>query len=175
MDPDRLPLRALIDTGVLLRFLGDQPHDPRAPACKAFCQAMLAAGRELLIAAPTIAEVARHSGQPVPRMQGVVVVPFDDRAAELLALRIPMAKLHEAKTSTGLSLPYLKYDALIVACALRARADAIVTLDGDCSKLATGIGIRVALPSEFESKQRILPGVSLEPQPKKPVRARGRR
>jgi len=167
IDPALLPSRALIDSGVFLRFLGHRPQDAETPICVALCRAMIASKRDLLVAAPTLAEVTRKSGDKIPRTHGVTVVPFDDRAAEVLALRMPMARLHELKTDSR-TMTYLKYDSMIVACAVRGRADVIVTLDRDLAKLAKGL-IRVEHPSDFESKQTRFP-FELDP-PKEPPRA----
>ena len=138
----------MIDTNVLIRFLGDRV-DAETPACKAFCNAMIDDKRRLWIAAPTIAEVSRHRGLPVPRFTGITVVPFDDRAANILGTQMPMAKIHAAKAQNGLSLTYLKYDAMILACALRVKTGTIVALDGDHVALAQGLSISVRRPESY--------------------------
>jgi predicted nucleic acid-binding protein len=148
IDPKVLPVNALIDTNVFLRFL-DERVDANTPACKDFCNAMIDARHQLWVAAPTIAEVSRHKGKPVPRTNGITVVPFDDRAAEILGLKMPMAKLHEAKAQLGLSLTYLKYDAMIVACALRVKTATLVGLDGDHFALARYLDLEVRRPEYY--------------------------
>jgi hypothetical protein len=81
IDPTKLPQRALVDTGVVIRALGERPDDLRSPTCEAFWNAMLENGREILIAAPSLAEVMRQEGKDsFPRRKGVEVVAFDDRA-----------------------------------------------------------------------------------------------
>jgi hypothetical protein len=52
IDTALLPWVAMLDTNVVLRALAEQ-QDDRAPACKAFWDAMLAERRQMLIAAPT--------------------------------------------------------------------------------------------------------------------------
>jgi predicted nucleic acid-binding protein len=157
IDPNLLPLSAAIDTGVFMRgLLGDRPDEPRSPMCKAFCDAMIEAGRTLFVAAPFIAEVTRYKGERIPRRRGVVVVPFDDVAAEQLGLRLPMAKLQAMKSSTVLPLTYLKYDALILACAIRCRAAVLVAIDGDHDKLARATGFDVSTPEAFQQTQPTL-------------------
>lgn len=160
IDVALLPPNALIDTGVFIRFLGHQPNESITPLCKAFCDAMIDNQRPLYIAAPTIAEVTRYTGNRLPRTRGLVVVPFDDRAAELLGLNMPMAKIHETSSASGLSRTYLKYDAMIAACALRAKAMALVALDGDHTTMAGAIGIKVTRPELYERKQLLLPGTT---------------
>jgi predicted nucleic acid-binding protein len=169
IDLTSLPDNALIDTGVFIRYLGDR-QDQDSADCRAFCDAMIGERRALWVAAPTIAEVCRHRGKSIPRCSGITVVPFDDRAAEMLGLNIPMAKLHETKTTTGLSLTYLKYDAMIVACALRVRTLTIVSLDADHAVLAGNLGIAVRRPASYLKAQLALglstpaPSVALDKQ-----------
>lgn len=151
IDRSLLPPSALIDTGVLFRFLGDQPFDKDSPACVDFCNEMIGEGRTLYVAAPTIAEVTRHRGKKVPHRKGIVVVPFDDKAAEILGLEMTMARIHSSADSTGCSRTYLKYDAMIVACALRAKTKIIVALDGDHTKLAGSLSVSVRHPKEFRA------------------------
>ena len=157
IDIKLLPPRAMVDTNVFMRgVLGDRPHDPDSPLCKAFCDAMLSNGRRIFVAAPTLAEITRHQGQRVPRYQGIVVVPFDDRAAELLGLNLPMAKLHQSKATSGASLTYLKYDAMIMACALRSGAPVFVTTDTDHHPLARATGIQIEHPRAYKAAQMTL-------------------
>lgn len=153
VDPDLLPANALIDTGVFMRFLGDRPGEQDSKSSVAFCNAMVDSGRTLYIGAPTIAEVTRYQGKRIPRQKGIVVVPFDDRAAELLGLNMPMAKIHQTAQVSGQSKTYLKYDSLIAACALRVKAAMIVAIDGDHVDMAKAIGIPVSHPGAFEDKR----------------------
>lgn len=148
-----LPATAMVDTGVFMRFLGERPEEAVSQACVQFCRAMVDAGNELFVAAPTIAEIMRRHGRPIPRVKGVTVVAFDERAATLLGLGMPMAKLHELKTLSGLSLSYLKYDAMIAACALRCAARVMVAIDGDHVALLRDLGISVRRPEDFVRKQ----------------------
>jgi predicted nucleic acid-binding protein len=150
IDKDKLPEDAMIDTGVLMRFLGDQPQDPRAPLCRAFCEEMVKLGRKLWVAAPTIAELVRHRGKPIPLVKGIVAVPFDRQAADILGQRLPMQSLKKVKGISGNSLSYYKYDALIMACAVRAKTRTFITLDlQDHKLLAEHLDIKVCEPDQF--------------------------
>ena len=93
---------------------------------------------------------------PKLRIKGVEVIAFDERAAELLGLHLPQAKLNNAKTATNLSLTYLKYDAMIFACAIRGKAQEFVTTDPDHHPLASNTNILVRHPSEYEERQMSL-------------------
>ena len=150
-------MRAMVDTNVFMRgLLGAYPNEPKAKQCKAFCDAMLDNGKTILVSAPTLAELIRHDGKRIPRIKGVEVIAFDERAAELLGLHLPQAKLNNAKTATNLSLTYLKYDAMIFACAIRGKAQEFVTTDPDHHPLASNTNILVRHPSEYEERQMSL-------------------
>lgn len=103
IDIAKLPQRALFDTTIVIRALGDRPDDGRSPACEALWEAMLQNARQVLIAAPTIAEMARKEGarRSIPRRRGVEVVAFDDLAAELLGRSMPNSILQAATNRLG--------------------------------------------------------------------------
>lgn len=162
IDPGKLPQRALLDTGVVIRALGDRPGDTSSQACEAFWSAMLENDRQIVIASPTIAEMIRQDGgkRGIPRRRGVEVVAFDDRAAELLGLALPFAVLQATIKATGLPKDYIKYDALIAACAKRYRATHIIALDGDYTGLAAKLALLCKKPEDFAKPQGVLPGVT---------------
>jgi predicted nucleic acid-binding protein len=149
-DPNKLPARARLDTGVVLRALGEFPDDPDSVTCQRLFEVMIEAERELLIAAPTLAEVMRKDGKKsIPKTPGVEVVPFDFKAAEILGSRMPIATLKEVRAHSTSSLTHLKYDALIVACAVRHGAECIIAIDTDIAKLAMLFGLTAFHPSEL--------------------------
>ena len=129
MDPAKLPSRALIDSGLLTRAIGGFATDRFTADCVDFWQAMLARNHDILIAAPSVAEVIRADGKrSIPRSPQIEVVAFDQVAAELLGRQFPISVLKQLNRP-GTSLTHLKYDALIVACAVRYNADCIVSID----------------------------------------------
>lgn len=148
MTAQALPLVAAIDTNVFLRFLLEV-EDTKSEMCIRFCNAMLSASNTLVVAAPTLAEIGRTSGKPVPHTPGIEAIAFDQAAADVLAQRIPFSKLIELRDETGLPLHYWKYDSLILACAVRAKADCLVTTDTGLRKLATKIQFAARAPDEF--------------------------
>lgn len=157
--PEKLPARALIDTGILIRALGQQPKDPRAKICKEFWDAMLAAKRQILIAAPTITETTRSTDFPAlppPSVPNVLVVAFDLQAALVCAQKFPEQVIKNEQESTGLFLNYLRYDALILACAIRYDA-VLVTLEAPMSKLAAKVGLDCRRPEDFEVQLEMKP------------------
>jgi predicted nucleic acid-binding protein len=166
MDAKLLPRRALLDTGVLIRALGEHPTDSRSADCREFVEAMVAANNDVLVAAPSLAEIIRAMAAPeVPATNNIEVVPFDDQAAIVLGTRFPISALKALAHSSGVTLTYLKYDALIAACAIRHRADFLVCID---NRLTAQVprSLNVAAPGDFRAKQLQLP-VEAGAQPKK--------
>lgn len=165
MDPKLLPKRALIDTGVFIRALGEHPTDPRSPDCKDFVAAMVASGNDALVAAPSLAEMIR--GMPVPQLPAtgsIITVPFDDQAAVVLGTVFPPSVLKQIAAKSGQSLTYLKYDALIGACAVRHKADFLITIDGGFTAQVPK-SLKVAAPGDFRMKQMTLVSVAPAPPP----------
>lgn len=151
-----LPKTALVDTGVFLRFLGERPDEPKSIACKAFCKAMLDNDCELFIAAPTIAEITRWKGSKLPRAKGITVVAFDERAAELLGTHGPVNTITEIMKETGETRNCVKYDFMIAACAARAHADVLVSLDKDLPKICDHMKIPCKKPEEYEETSLLM-------------------
>jgi predicted nucleic acid-binding protein len=154
IDVGRLPQRALFDTGVVIRALGERPEDPRSRFCEALWEAMVENGREILIAAPSIAEMIRQDGKgAIPHRRGVEVVGFDARAAEFLGRKFPERVLALERGSSGLPKYYIKYDAMIVACAVRHRATHLVGLDEPLTTFARAAGLKASRPEDFADPQ----------------------
>lgn len=165
MDPKMLPTRALIDTGVLIRALGEHPKDPRSADCKEFVEAMVANGNDVLVAAPSLAEMIRGMTVPqVPSTGAIITVPFDDQAAIVLGTTFPASVLKQTAATSGVPLAYLKYDALIGACAVRHKAIFLITLDGGFSAQVPK-SLKIAKPGDFRTKQMTLVSVPSAPAP----------
>lgn len=150
IDVGKLPSKCLIDTGVLIRALGEIKDD-RAPMCVSFVKQMLRHNRTMLIAAPSIAEVIRkNSSAKVPSTERMRVVAFDQDAAELLGRDMPQQVLYEMAKESGISHGYIRYDAMIVACAARWSANCIVHLDRrHFPKLAGLVNVPVSTPHDY--------------------------
>jgi predicted nucleic acid-binding protein len=154
IDVNRLPQRALFDTGVVIRALRERPDDPRSATCEALWEAMVENGREILIAAPSIAEMIRQEGKgAIPHRRGVEVVAFDARAAEFLGRKFPERVLTLERKATDLPKDYIKYDAMIVACAVRHRATHLVSLDAPLTTFAKTAGLSAQAPEDFVGPQ----------------------
>jgi predicted nucleic acid-binding protein len=160
IDPGLLPSRALLDSSVLFGALGSRDSGDDGEACRKLLEAMMEHGKTVLIAAPSITELLRgESPVEPPKTMGIIVVGFDDQAARILAEDFPQEVLVKARDATGTTLQYIKYDAMIVACAKRHRADCLVTRDGPMERLAKHAKLPCFRPDHFYSRQGTLPGV----------------
>ncbi|MGB1274795.1 MAG: hypothetical protein ACPG77_03510, partial [Nannocystaceae bacterium] len=128
-----------------------------AKSCRMFWDSMLDAKNQILIAAPTLAEVLRGNPKTkIPSTRSIRVIPFDRKAAELLGHKLPVTLTKTAAKESGFSHTYFKYDAMIVACAKRWGAEVIIALDSDHASLAGHVGLAVKAPAFFEDAQTTL-------------------
>lgn len=128
-DTKLFPLRALLDTGIWLRAFHWQ-EDENTALCIDLVTALSFSGCRMLMAAPTLAELLR--GDPKrksPRGKGIVPVAFDTKAAE--ELQSLVAPFVNTQPGDGVRL---KFDQMIVACAVRWQAEHVVHLDGRLQK-----------------------------------------
>src|ERR1700690_4330080 len=89
IDESKLPGTALFDTSVLIPALRGATKASEDPACPALFNAMIMAHRNILIAAPSAAEIFRQSPtDSIPRVALIRVVPFDLLAAEILGKQL---------------------------------------------------------------------------------------
>lgn len=152
IDPKLLPASVMMDSSVLLPALGKVRSTDDAASAPLF-DALIEHRRSILIAAPTAAEFYRRAPTTdIPRTEFVVVVPFDGLAAEELGKRFPPEILKKHRKG-GVPLHYIKYDAMIVACAVRHRATVFVSTDKQQRVLASAVGLVVAAPRDYLSKQ----------------------
>lgn len=153
IDPSRLVRRVLFDTTALIAALCEASKEPGAEAYRELFDAFIVNGHTVLVAAPSLAELLRRpEAAQLPRREGLVVGAFDAAAARTLAEHLPLSAITPAKAS-GAPAAYIKYDALIVACAIRHRAECMVTRDGAQSHMAKVAGLRCASPGDFQTEQ----------------------
>lgn len=135
IDPNRIPERVAVDTSVLIatKKQTDINHD----LCKAFWNAALAKGVTVIIPAVAYAEFTRSRAEHIPRLQGVEVASFDQRAAEV-AQEIPLGALKQSGDRQ-----IAKVDALIAATAKRHLATHLFTLDSQQATMAKALGLKV--------------------------------
>lgn len=158
IDPAALPASAAFDSSTLVPALRG-PMATDDPASAKMFDAMVASGLSVLIPAPVAAEIFRRSPTTaIPRVRAVRVVAFDHAAAEVLGRSFPPEVLTAFRGASKKPLHYFKYDAMIVACAVRHRAAVLVSTDDDQRRLAQRAGLAVARPSDYLSKQIVIAG-----------------
>jgi predicted nucleic acid-binding protein len=146
----------MLDTNVLGFALGPSTGRVEEAPSRELWEALVAHKRDILIAAPTLGECLR-GGHKVPLVRNVEIIAFDRPAAELLGAGLPMSVLKQLKSLGGPPLTHLKFDALIIACAVRGRADYLVTYDPDMAKLQADAitgdfkKLKIVSPTGFQS------------------------
>jgi predicted nucleic acid-binding protein len=159
----------MLDTSVLIPALW-KPKPTDDPACAPLFDALVQANRHVYIAAPACAELLRRAPKSsIPRKKNVIVVPFDRRAAEMLATLFPPEVLVQERTATGTPLNYIKYDAMIAACAARHRVEVFISADARQRALAEKAGLTVREPGFYLEKQAAL--FQLPPSDKRSIRS----
>jgi predicted nucleic acid-binding protein len=163
IDIRKLPNVVMFDTTCLVAASGGATRPDQAGACGPLFDAIIEAGRTLLVAAPTFAEFLRkRKAKPIPHLAHIEVVPFDRMAAQVLAERFPKEALTRYRDQSSKGSPpidYIKYDAMIVACGVRHKADVFVSLDDDQRKMAVAVGLKVASPRDYMGRQQELAGI----------------
>jgi predicted nucleic acid-binding protein len=143
----------LLDTGVVIRALG-QKTDQDAALCRELWTTAREHRKVILIGVHTIAEMLRgRMPASLPRVSGVAVVPFDGPAAVVLGRQFSFRFIGGHANQHDVPRPYVKYDAMIVACAIRHRADMIVSLDGGVLTLARSAKLSGRRPVELQARQ----------------------
>jgi hypothetical protein len=143
---------------VLIPALSAKARAKGDPASAMLFRALVDAEKDVLIAAPSFAELLR--GQPPthpPRTQYVQVVAFDARAAEIVGREFPPDALLTLSKKLGGPLQYIKFDTMIVACARRYGAQHVVSTDQGVRALASRIGLTARVPSDYLHPQVDLP------------------
>lgn len=160
IDAKRLPASVCFDTSTLIAASDGRVRKDQEQACAPLLDALVSAKRPVLVAAPSFAEFLRKGPRtPSPHLAGIDVVAFDRLASELLATKFPKHVLTQYRDQSSKGKPpldYIKYDAMIVACALRHKAEVFVTLDDDQRRMAVNVGLKVAWPRDYMAPQQIL-------------------
>lgn len=162
-----------MDANVLMRALEPHHTDRFAEACRDFWSAMLEdERRQIIIPAPSLAEHLRGKISRLPSAEQVYVGAFDRRAAEILAEYLPKEIMsleqHQLYKDLGVPGAFVKYDAMIVACAKRWEVDCLVSIDTRVKGvLAKRLGLACKVPTEFyDMSPQQLPLPSGMPQPR---------
>lgn len=157
IDDSKLPMSALFDTTVILPALDAKVASTNRALCAAIVEGMLAQRRRVMIAAPTKAEmcVGGLLLDDLPNTADIRVVPFDSEAASLFYHQFPKEKLKKLRNATTppLNKNAVKFDAQIVACALRWKVAMLVTDDTGQMAIARAAGLLAVKPEHFLSAQ----------------------
>jgi predicted nucleic acid-binding protein len=174
IDPKKLRSPTLLDTTILVavaRSIAGRKVTAEEQLCSVLFDALVAEKKEIFIAAPTYAEFLRqpHATKLSSHVSTLNVVVFDRLAAKMLGERFPksaLTKFQEPPVNGQPARPpitYIKYDAMIVACALRHGANAVVALDTKLLEMATAVGLYAATPHDFTGRQQVIPGIIASP------------
>lgn len=160
IDPDLIPDNVMIDTSVFISGVGNR-EDEFSPVCRELIKVLTSPNYprfKVFFPAVAAAEVMRHGdgGGQIPRWKNFQIVPFDLMAAQVIGRELPWNVIKEQKNHSDLPFTYVKYDALIVASAIRHKVDVLIGLDSDFRKLiklATGAELKLATPRDYLTKQ----------------------
>jgi predicted nucleic acid-binding protein len=166
IDPKKLPGRVMLDTNVLY-FVFDKPQGrlQEAPAV-ALWNALVQHKRDILVATPTLAEFFRFGGK-APSAHGLTYIAFDQVAAMITGAAFPAPQIKQAGAQAGCSKPAIKFDTLIMGCAARGRADALITYDNGFAALKANAATNVFANLQILSPYQFLP----PPAPQPPAQA----
>lgn len=156
IDPSLLPKTACIDTGVMIRAIGECV-DVDSVSSSELLEGLVHHRRPIFLPAPALAEILRRDAPSVPLSPTITVVAFDAECARILGERLPDSAIRKAQSATGQPRQCLKVDAFIVATAIRYRAEVLVTVDPGMVQLAEHARIRCVHPQDFQEKQLTLP------------------
>ena len=160
-----LPPRALFDTSVFIKAFNKTDPDHRV--CRDLYEAMKTLPRSILWSTLSIAEILR--GEPrrkIPRTPGIIIVPFDYDSATILGRKFPADTLKQwREAGPGAPLDYYKFDAMILAIALRHDVP-LVTTDGPQGKRAKAVGVLAKHPTDYQPQLPLLAPTPIPPAPK---------
>lgn len=147
----------MVDTGFFILGNRERPGDPRT---ELHAQALLKLEESqamILIAAPSLAELFRRKYTTPPPATRWPTVSFGRDAAKLLGERLP----ERFQQNPGIPGGYWKYDVMIAACAIVAKADALLVADHDYTNIMAaldpGRSCRVLRAIDIVSGQLNLP------------------
>ncbi len=134
LDLSGIPDRVIVDTSFLVASVGSAT-EAHSAVCQELWLELLKLGHHILIPAVALAEFMRRPphGQP-KRHPRIEVVSFDERAAMALATRLP--PWPTLKKASGSPRLVAKYDEMILASAIRHRADVLICVDDGLIKAA---------------------------------------
>jgi predicted nucleic acid-binding protein len=134
-----VPARVALDTTFLLRALS--LADDESGLCELLLRELVALKVQIQVPAPVIAEIVRGDVRRSPHTtSGLLVTAFDEKAA------VKCGELFPASSLKGAAL---KFDAMIIACAVRWDAKHIISLDQTLRINATQRGVLGKQPADY--------------------------
>ena len=98
---------------------------------------------DVMVPAPVLAEVSLQASAPIP-LAGLNVVAFDRTAAEYMGEHFPQNVLIQSRDAAGSTTAVVRMDSMIVATALRHRAEVLYSYD--LQRPMVGLCAQVGLP-----------------------------
>lgn len=156
-----VPAIAFVDTSVLMLGLGLSSNNPAHQDCVDFLDEMEKAGAQMLVAAPTIAEMRRRRSKTdflaLPRVRSLVPVAFNAEHAHKCGDLFPWPQGGPPEPQSR-----TKFDLMIVATAVLLTEQGteltFVTVDEPQRRRAEAHGLTAAEPGSFRPRQlRLVP------------------
>lgn len=146
IDLSMLPKRVAVDTSFFIHTR-EGARQPGAEICAAVWAALTASPTEIVIPTPVLSEfVHKPPHAPPPRKRRIEIGAFDETAA----LEFGSGALRETwPKQAGYSKRAVKYDFLILACALRHGAEAIISTDDNQLAWAGKVGLLAVSPKDL--------------------------
>lgn len=166
VDVAKLQDKALVDSNIWLSAIKDA-NPKKLAESGAFLKGMQANKKIMYLAAPALAELNIGASPGVPAFSSVVVVDFDLMAANLFGKLIPSHAVLK-KGPLPFNRHFIKYDSMILACAIRHKASCLVTYDENLQKLAGICAFPWFEPSAFMEAQQSL-GLQVAAPPSQPT------
>ena len=156
-DTKRIPARVALDTTFVLRALGFADDD--TGLCSELLRELVSCRVELQLPAPVMTELLRGDIARLPHVRsGLLVTAFDELASIRCAELFPKAVLANGDKPGAA----LKFDAMIIACAVRWGAQHIVSLDEKLRDKATAAGVAGKLPADYLANDLFNPPLALK-------------
>ena len=144
-----IPERVMLDSSVLTRTRGDATGE-HADLCRELWYELIKQQHRILIPAIALAEYMEKPPHDRPkRHRNVEVVHFDDEAAAIIATRFPPSVFLRQNAVPGATKAIIKFDTMILASAVRHRAELLFCMDHRLSNLATAAQMPVKNPADL--------------------------
>ena len=156
-DSKLIPGRIAVDTGFLLRALGLETD--QSGLCESLLRDLVSMRVEIQVPAPVIAEIVLGGVARAPQTtSGLLVTAFDELAAVKCGELFAIAEIKAGDKPPSV----LKFDSMIIACAVRWDAKHIISFDESLRKRATKAGVLGKEPADYLEKDLFSPVLQLK-------------